>query len=95
MSTIFMSALVLGFVHEEEFALIGFVAAGANALLVGLLYGLCVTAAIVGATMLTIRLARSKKGGIDERRAALLGHSASLMMVVIGAYYIGRGLGIA
>lgn len=95
MSGIFLAALVLGFVHEEEFALIGFVAAGANALVVGLLYGISVTAAIVGATSFAILLATKRKGGMDERRLKAIGHMSSAVMIAIGAYFLLRAVGVA
>lgn len=48
-------AFVLGFAHEEEFALLGLVAGGVNAFVLMLLYGLSVALALIGVTLLGVR----------------------------------------
>jgi len=49
-------AFVLGFAHEEEFALLALVAGGVNALTLMVLYGVSVAAALVGTTLLGIKV---------------------------------------
>lgn len=49
-------AFVLGFAHEEEFALLALVAAGADPWLLMISYALAVSASLIGITLLCIRL---------------------------------------
>lgn len=49
-------AFVLGFAHEEEFALLGLVAAGADALTLMIAYGLSVSLTLVAVTLLGIKV---------------------------------------
>ena len=48
-------ALVLGFVHEEEFAILAFCIGGNNCLALMMLYALAVTLALVTITLLTVK----------------------------------------
>lgn len=48
-------AFALGFGHEEEFALLALVVAGANAFLLMALYGLSVSLALIGVTLISIK----------------------------------------
>lgn len=49
-------AFVLGFAHEEEFALLALVAGGVNATILMILYGLSVAFALIGITLLSIKI---------------------------------------
>ena len=49
-------ALILGFAHEEEFALLALVASGVNAWVLMIIYGLSVTVSLIGITLLGIRI---------------------------------------
>jgi len=49
-------ALILGFAHEEEFALLALVASGVNAWVLIIIYGLSVTVSLIGITILCIRI---------------------------------------
>jgi ABC-type nickel/cobalt efflux system permease component RcnA len=49
-------AFILGFAHQEEFALLALVAGGANPLALMVLYGLSVTIALVGTTLLGVKI---------------------------------------
>jgi len=49
-------AFVLGFAHEEEFALLALVAGGVNAFMLMLLYGLSVAVALVGITLISVKI---------------------------------------
>lgn len=49
-------AFVLGFVHQEEFALLALVAAGANPFVLMALYGLSVAIALIGVTLVSVKL---------------------------------------
>jgi len=51
-------AFILGFAHEEEFALLALVAGGANAWVLMVSYGLAVLLGLVAVTVLCVRLAR-------------------------------------
>lgn len=49
-------AFLLGFAHEEEFALLALVAGGVNATILIALYGLSVAIALIGVTLLSIKI---------------------------------------
>ncbi len=49
-------AFILGFAHEEEFALLALVASGVNAWVLMIIYGLSVTVSLIGITILAIRI---------------------------------------
>ena len=49
-------AFILGFAHEEEFALLALVASGVNAWVLMIIYGLSVTVSLIGITLLGIRI---------------------------------------
>ncbi len=49
-------AFVLGFAHEEEFALLALVAGGVNATILMILYGLSVAIALIGVTLFSIKI---------------------------------------
>ena len=49
-------AFILGFAHEEEFALLALVASGVNAWVLMVIYGLSVTVSLIGITLLGIRI---------------------------------------
>ncbi len=49
-------AFVLGFAHEEEFALLALVAGGVNAFMLMALYGLSVAIALIGVTLLGVKI---------------------------------------
>jgi len=49
-------AFVLGFAHEEEFALLALVVGGVNAFMLMLLYGLSVAVALVGITLISVKI---------------------------------------
>ena len=49
-------AFILGFAHEEEFALLALVASGVNAWVLMVIYGLSVTVSLIGITLLSIRI---------------------------------------
>lgn len=49
-------AFILGFAHEEEFALLGLTAGGANAWVLMLVYGISVLAGLIAVTIACVRL---------------------------------------
>ncbi len=49
-------AFILGFAHEEEFALLALVASGTNAWTLMIIYGLSITVSLIGITLLSIRI---------------------------------------
>jgi high-affinity nickel permease len=49
-------AFILGFAHEEEFALLALVASGVNAFSLMAVYGLSVTISLIAVTILCIRI---------------------------------------
>lgn len=56
LSSLTIFAFVLGFAHEEEFALLGLVAAGADALTLMIAYGLSVSISLIAVTLLGIKI---------------------------------------
>ncbi len=49
-------AFILGFAHEEEFALLALVASGVNAWVLMIIYGLSVMVSLIGITLLGLRI---------------------------------------
>ncbi|MCW4044378.1 MAG: nickel/cobalt transporter [Candidatus Bathyarchaeota archaeon] len=59
-------AFLLGFAHEEEFALLALVVGGVNPLLLMVAYGLAVTAGLVGITVLGVKMYEKLKAKISR-----------------------------
>lgn len=78
-------AFILGFAHEEEFALLALVAGGANAWVLMVSYGLAVLVGLVAVTVLCVRLARyfMPKLARYERYVPKIGAAFLVIMAVV------------
>jgi nickel/cobalt transporter (NicO) family protein len=56
LSALALSALVLGFAHEEEFVILSLAAGGVNPLLLVIVYALSVSVALIGVTLLSVKV---------------------------------------
>jgi nickel/cobalt exporter len=56
LSALAISALVLGFAHEEEFVILSLAAGGVNPLLLMIVYALSVSIALIGVTILSVKV---------------------------------------
>ncbi len=56
LTTLAISALILGFAHEEEFVILSLAAAGVNPLLLMIVYALSVSVALIGITILSVKV---------------------------------------
>jgi nickel/cobalt transporter (NicO) family protein len=54
LSALAISAVILGFSHEEEFVILSLVAGGVNPLLLMMVYALPVSVALIGITILSV-----------------------------------------
>lgn len=59
LSALAISALVLGFAHEEEFVILSLAAGGVNPLLLMIVYSLSVSVALIGVTILSVKVIAS------------------------------------
>ena len=56
LSALAISALVLGFAHEEEFVILSLAAGGVNPVLLMIVYALSVSVALIGVTILSVKV---------------------------------------
>jgi len=56
LSALATSALILGFAHEEEFVILSLAAAGVNPVLLMIVYALSVSVALIGITILSVKV---------------------------------------
>jgi ABC-type nickel/cobalt efflux system permease component RcnA len=78
-------ALILGFAHEEEFALIALVAGGVNGVTLMTLYGLSVAAALIGITLAAIKAYQRIQSRLEkyEKHIPKVGAAVLALMAVI------------
>ena len=78
-------AFILGFVHEEEFALLALVAGGVNAFVLMALYGLSVAIALIGVTLLGVKIYKRLQPKLIhyERYIPKIGAAILVVMAVI------------
>lgn len=81
-------AFVLGFAHEEEFALLAFVVGGINPLLLMIFYAISVTVALIGVTILCIGAYRNLKWKIRRLERYLPKVNALVLMAMAAAFVL-------
>jgi len=79
-------AFVLGFAHEEEFALLAFVMAGLNPWVLMTSYALAVTASIVAATMVGVSMFEAFESKITKYQGYLPKISGIILLLVAAAF---------
>jgi len=81
-------AFLLGFAHEEEFALLGLVIAGLNPWLLMVSYGLAVTFSLVAATLIGVKMFEAFESKIARYEAYLPKISGLVLLVMAAAFAI-------
>ena len=90
LSTLATSALILGFAHEEEFVILSLAAAGVNPVLLMIVYALSVSVALIGATVLSVKVFTTIQNRIIYYTKYL--PKVSAIILVIMAISFGLGL---
>ncbi len=75
-------ALILGFVHEEEFALLALAVGGINPIFLTLSYALSVLVSLIGVTLLAVVAYEKIQGGM-ERNAKYLPKISGIILVLM------------
>jgi len=78
-------AFILGFAHEEEFVLLALVAGGVNAFALMVLYGLSVAIALVGTTLLGVKIYKQLQPKLThyERYIPKIGAAILVAMAIV------------
>jgi cytochrome c biogenesis protein CcdA len=82
-------AFVLGFAHEEEFALLALAVGGVSPLLLMASYGLAVAAALIGVTLLGIKMYERVKTRIERYEKYIPKVSGAILIVMAAAMVLG------
>lgn len=81
-------AFVLGFAHEEEFALLALVAGGVNAWMLMLAYGIAVLLGLVAVTVLCVKLYKRLEPRLKRYEKYLPKVSASILVLLSAAIVV-------
>jgi ABC-type nickel/cobalt efflux system permease component RcnA len=82
-------AFVLGFAHEEEFALLALAVGGVSPILLMTSYGLAVAAALIGVTLLGIKMYEHVKTRIERYEKYIPKVSGAILIVMAAAMVLG------
>ncbi|MGD6810407.1 MAG: nickel/cobalt transporter [Candidatus Bathyarchaeia archaeon] len=82
-------AFVLGFAHEEEFALLALAVGGVSPLLLMTSYGLAVAAALIGVTLLGIKMYERVKTRIERYEKYIPKISGAILIIMAAAMVLG------
>ena len=82
-------AFVLGFAHEEEFALLALAVGGVSPILLMTSYGLAVAAALIGVTLLGIKMYQRVKTRIERYEKFIPKVSGVILIVMAAAMVLG------
>jgi len=82
-------AFVLGFAHEEEFALLALAVGGVSPLLLMASYGLAVAAALIGVTLLGIKMYERVKSRIERYEKYIPKVSGAILIVMAAGMVLG------
>jgi ABC-type nickel/cobalt efflux system permease component RcnA len=83
------SALVLGFAHEEEFVILSLAAGGINPLLLMIVYALSVSVALIGITILSVKVITTIQDKIIHYTKYLPKISAIILAIMAIAFGFG------
>lgn len=84
------SALVLGFAHEEEFVILSLTAAGVNPLLLVIVYALSVSVALIGVTILSVKVITT----IQDRMIHYIKYLPKVSAIILSIMAIAFGSGL-
>ena len=82
-------AFVLGFAHEEEFALLALAVGGVNPLLMMVAYGLAVAAGLIGVTILGVKMYERVKARISKYEKYIPKISGVILIAMAVALLLG------
>jgi ABC-type Zn2+ transport system substrate-binding protein/surface adhesin len=82
-------AFVLGFVHEEEFALLALAVGGVNPLILMVCYAASVTAALIGVTLISIKAYQQVQVKIKRYEKYIPKINATVLVVMAIAFILG------
>ncbi|HEX6646147.1 MAG TPA: nickel/cobalt transporter [Nitrososphaeraceae archaeon] len=90
LSAVTGSALVLGFAHEEEFVILSLTAAGVNPLLLVIVYALSVSVALIGVTILSVKVITT----IQDRIIHYIKYLPKVSAIILSIMAIAFGSGL-
>ncbi len=90
LSAVTGSALVLGFAHEEEFVILSLTAAGVNPLLLVVVYALSVSVALIGVTILSVKVITT----IQDRMIHYIKYLPKVSAIILSIMAIAFGSGL-
>ena len=90
LSAVTGSALVLGFAHEEEFVILSLTAAGVNPLLLVMVYALSVSVALIGVTILSVKVITT----IQDRMIHYIKYLPKVSAIILSIMAIAFGSGL-
>jgi len=82
-------AFVLGFVHEEEFALLALAVGGVNPLILMVCYAVSVTIALIGVTLISIKAYQQVRSKIKRYEKYIPKINATVLVVMAIAFILG------
>lgn len=91
LSTLAISALILGFAHEEEFVILSLAAGGVNPLLLMIVYALSVSVALIGVTILSVKVITTT---IQDKIIYYTKYLPKISAIILAIMAIGFGLGL-
>ena len=89
LSALAISALILGFAHEEEFVILSLAAAGVNPVLLMIVYALSVCVALIGVTILSVKVITTLQDRIIHYTKYLPKVSAIILAIMAIAFGLG------
>ena len=90
LSALATSALILGFAHEEEFVILSLAAAGVNPVLLMIVYALSVSVALIGVTVLSVKVFTT----IQNRIIYFTKYLPKVSAIILAIMAISFGLGL-
>ena len=90
LSAVAGSALILGFAHEEEFVILSLTAAGVNPLLLVIVYALSVSVALIGVTILSVKVITT----IQDRIIHYIKYLPKVSAIILAIMAIAFGSGL-
>jgi nickel/cobalt transporter (NicO) family protein len=82
-------SFVLGFAHEEEFALLALAVGGVSPVLMMTSYGVSVAAGLIGVTILSVKMYEKVKGRISRYEKYIPKISGVILLIMAAAILIG------
>jgi ABC-type nickel/cobalt efflux system permease component RcnA len=86
-----ISALILGFAHEEEFVILSLAAGGINPLLLMIVYALSVSVALIGVTILSVKVITTT---IQDKIIHYTKYLPKISAIILAIMAITFGLGL-